>query len=269
MISEDIVCNAENGLFVQFPSDIFSFKFPYTTNNFSKKIESFDFGRQEKKLKIVQLKPADSTSYFDITIAQFFNKVTARSVAQKKPAKIWVGDWYIECYFIGGGKNNLDMRVERADYDLTIAIEDPFWKRKTVKTVSTSGKQYIDNRNTMYPADFILEIKGSTTDAYVNVFDRSTDTVPIFTYGADTSLSPTDTLIIDTEAESIQKKTMSGNVASYTNMFNSRYTDDKNDIYDKLPYGSFYFDMKAGDTITLIERAAQMPWWDAVSEVSE
>ncbi len=122
-----------------------------TENKKSNKTELERFYRTSTSKKITLQVYADSEEeYCDV-----MNKIsdaTDRDIMEKTPGKIWVGDYYLECYITNLEPDDYDDLFYTTDIDITIEAFYPFWINKKTYAFHSNKVTSSDNKN--YPGRY-------------------------------------------------------------------------------------------------------------------
>ena len=158
-------------------------------------------------------------------------------VMAQEPGRLWIGDWWMECYITGCSFANYWFDERTAEMALTIVSDNPIWRRGTVSHFyirhddeldhgarpfldyphdmpfdycGRSNMLYVDNAYTL-DADFQLTIYGPAVNPYVQVGWNI--------YEVDISLQAGEYLVVDSLKRTITMVDARGNAS---NAFSAR-----------------------------------------------
>lgn len=128
----------KNGLYIN-ESDLHDYEWAYGTSH--NKITYFNTQIFEKGIPIVIVSQSKAERN---EIANNLFKVVDYDVVNRKPGKLWIGDWYLQGYFMAAGSSGYSN-------DNTISIKlkfvsDMLWRKET--------SYYFTNRGTVNDLDF-------------------------------------------------------------------------------------------------------------------
>ncbi|MDO4170798.1 MAG: hypothetical protein Q4D45_13015 [Lachnospiraceae bacterium] len=185
--------------------------------------------------------------------------VFEKDVIENSPGKIWIGDYYIECFVTASKKTKYNKTPKLMIVELTITFASQYWVKETSVVLSQthdddSGLDYYydypydyggANRNSnvlindsFRDSDFYITMIGPTKNPRLYVNDHL--------YAVDTELGVGESLTIDSIDKTIVKMTEEGE----ENIFHLRNKDDY--IFELIPTGTSSIAWDGGFQIIII-----------------
>ena len=93
------------------------------------------------------------------------NEITDIDIIEKKPGKLWVGDYYLECYITELDPKDYDDIFYTVDVDATIEAFTPYWVNKSTHTFHSYG--ITSNYNKRYPGRYPYRYANGLTSNYL------------------------------------------------------------------------------------------------------
>lgn len=118
-------------------------------NTNRKKLERFYRTGISKKITLQIY--ADTKDEFD-GIMNRLNEITDIDIIEQKPGKLWVGDYYLECYITELDPKDYDDIFYTVDVDATIEAFTSYWVNKSMHTFHSYG--ITSNYNKRYPGRY-------------------------------------------------------------------------------------------------------------------
>lgn len=203
-------------------------------------------------------------------------EIPAYDVAEMKPGRLYVGDWYLVCYVTASSQERWWATDGIAKYELTVTIEDPHWRRDTtyVYTERHEGGQGLDfqydfqydfgyapstvvvQNDNYLAADALIRIYGAVKNPTISVGEND--------YTVNVSLEQGDYLEISTYDKTVRVVRLTGKVENAFPDIQGEYMEGSGSyIFEKVPTGqsdvtwsgTFDFD------IVVTERRDE-PRWD-------
>lgn len=75
-----------------------------------------------------------------------FYETVERDVINLTPGKLWIGDYYLECYIFSSQKESWEDGIEVLDNTINIVTEYPFWISKNIYTFHSYGTSSSNNK---------------------------------------------------------------------------------------------------------------------------
>lgn len=127
-----------------------------------KKLERFYRTGISKKITLQIY--ADTKAEFD-GIMDRLNEITDTDIIEQKPGKLWVGDYYLECYITELDPKDYDDIFYTVDVDATIEAFTPYWVNKSTHTFHSYG--ITSNYNKRYPGRYPYRYANGLTSNYL------------------------------------------------------------------------------------------------------
>lgn len=127
-----------------------------------KKLERFYRTGISKKITLQIY--ADTKAEFD-GIMDRLNEITDTDIIEQKPGKLWVGDYYLECYITELDPKDYDDIFYAVDVDATIEAFTPYWVNKSTHTFHSYG--ITSNYNKRYPGRYPYRYANGLTSNYL------------------------------------------------------------------------------------------------------
>lgn len=127
-----------------------------------KKLERFYRTGISKKITLQIY--ADTKAEFD-GIMDRLNEITDTDIIEQKPGKLWVGDYYLECYITELDPKDYDDIFYTVDVDATIEAFTPYWINKSTHTFHSYG--ITSNYNKRYPGRYPYRYANGLTSNYI------------------------------------------------------------------------------------------------------
>lgn len=118
-------------------------------NTNRKKLERFYRTGISKKITLQIY--ADTKDEFD-GIMNRLNEIADIDIIEQKPGKLWVGDYYLECYITELNPKDYDDIFYTVDVDATIEAFTSYWVNKSMHTFHSYG--ITSNYNKRYPGRY-------------------------------------------------------------------------------------------------------------------
>lgn len=239
-------------------------------NTNRKKLERFYRTGVSKKITLQVY--ADTKAEFDEMLDRL-NEITDIDIIEQKPGKLWVGDYYLECFITELDPKDYDDIFYTVDVDATIEAFTPYWINKSTYTFHSYG--ITSNYNKRYPGRYPYRYANGLTSNYlVNPNYTPSNfqmiiygpivnpqiTVGINTYLVNIVLEEGEYLLIDSRNKTITKFLKNGEkVNAYHNRQKGKEFFEKIRTGRQMVQwtGKFDFD------ITVIEERS-IPKWKAV-----
>lgn len=235
-----------------------------------KKLERFYRTGISKKITLQIY--ADTKDEFD-GIMDRLNEIADIDIIEQKPGKLWVGDYYLECYITELDPKDYDDIFYTVDVDATIEAFTPYWVNKSMHTFHSYGitsnynkrypgrypyryanglkSNYLINPN-YTPSNFQMIIYGPVVNPQVTVGNN--------TYLVNIVLEEGEYLLIDSRNKTITKFLKNGEkVNAYHNRQKGKEFFEKIRTGRQIVQWTGKFDF---DIIVIEERSA--PKWKAV-----
>lgn len=235
-----------------------------------KKLERFYRTGASKKITLQVY--ADTKAEFDEMLDRL-NEITDIDIIEQKPGKLWVGDYYLECFITELDPKDYDDIFYTVDVDATIEAFTPYWINKSTHTFHSYG--IASNYNKRYPGRYPYRYANGLTSNYlVNPNYTPSNfqmiiygpvvnpqiTVGVNTYLVNIVLEEGEYLLIDSRNKTITKFLKNGEkVNAYHNRQKGKEFFEKIRTGRQMVQwtGKFDFD------ITVIEERS-IPKWKAV-----
>lgn len=199
----------------------------YDVNEVNGRIGSFTRDIETVKLPLVTYEPGRRGDLYEVTTVDRVDM---------QPGRLYVGDWYIQCYLTASSVEYWWTDRGLSRYDLELTVEDKTWHRESTYVLSDlsgadgadfpydfaydfgyrSERVVVENEGFM-PADLIIRVYGECEDPRVTVAGN--------TYGADVSLGSGDYLTIDTAGKRVYVTRYDGDVENAFPDIYGEYTD--------------------------------------------
>lgn len=140
--------------------DIFDFSRDYITYGSRVKRFSMQMCVKEILLSIV----ASSSAKFAEAVNRFHD-VTGYDVANNVPGKLYVWDWYIECYLISSKKEEWESGIECIDNTIELLAPNPYWTKEIAYEFKASGISSTQNKR--YPNRYPYRYANGLSNASV------------------------------------------------------------------------------------------------------
>lgn len=211
---------------------------------------------------------ADNEKEYLQNIARL-TEVFDRDIGLKQSGRLYVGDWYVDCYIFSSTKPSKYLKTLKTTVEFQLVAEDGDWKSLHSISFNPENAQIVDGYD--YPYDYPFDYgyrhydtKLDNSDSYIDsdiritIYGQSTN--PEITIGDniyrlnETTIGINEKVIIDSTNHTITRFRPDG---STENLFD--YRDRANDIFAKVTTGinqvdwdnSFRFD------VDLIPRRAE------------
>lgn len=173
-------------------------------------------------------------------------EITERDIIEKKAGKLYLGDYYKECYIISGKNKGIQKRSNVVQMEMGIYAENPFWIKE--KFLSYSIFEGTENGFLEFPFDFPFEFSGQkkgiatlNNDHYVEADFKLTIYGPVVNpiiyiedhpYKINTTVEENEYLVIDSEKNTVKRTLKNGTVV---NEYNNRSFE--NSVFRLIPPG--------------------------------
>lgn len=127
-----------------------------------KKLERFYRTGGSKKITLQVY--ADTKAEFDEMLDRL-NEITDIDIIEQKPGKLWVGDYYLECFITELDPKDYDDIFYTVDVDATIEAFTPYWINKSTYTFHSYG--IASNYNKRYPGRYPYRYANGLTSNYL------------------------------------------------------------------------------------------------------
>lgn len=127
-----------------------------------KKLEWFYRTGVSKKITLQVY--ADAKAEFDEVLDRL-NEITDIDIIEQKPGKLWVGDYYLECYITKLDPKDYDDIFYTVDVDATIEAFTPYWINKSTHTFHSYG--ITSNYSKRYPGRYPYRYANGLTSNYL------------------------------------------------------------------------------------------------------
>ena len=127
-----------------------------------KKLERFYRTGISKKITLQVY--ADTKAEFD-EILDRLNEITDIDINEQKPGKLWVGDYYLECYITELDPRDYDDIFYTVDVNATIEAFTPYWINKSTHAFHSYG--ITSNCNKHYPGRYPYRYANGLTSNYL------------------------------------------------------------------------------------------------------
>lgn len=231
------------------------------------RITGFKGETTEKTLPVVILCDSEDVG---ICLKNKLLEIPEKDVLSTKPGKLYIGDYYLKCYIVGGKRENYLADKRYLQTALTIVTDYPFWIMEKVyyfsqsEITSTDNKKYaykysyryanglsnLDIINDHYTeCNFLMRFYGPITKPLVVIGGHQ--------YFVDIVLEEGEYLEIDSIAETVTKVMVSG---IRTNSFHNR--DKKNSVFRKIQTGRqvISWSGKFDFDITIYQERSEPKW---------
>ncbi len=207
----------------------------------SNRIIGFKKGVVKKKLSVlIDGKDGESGTELKNRIYEIFDV----DVVNKKYGKLYIGDYYLNCFISASEKNNILHNKKRLELTLVVITDRPAWIRETLTEfrIDDSTPEE-DSQDLDYLFDFPFDYKSSDTTKKINSDAFAPANFRMTIYGGcdnpqiyvgehlyelqNLSLSDTEYVEIDSLAKTIE----------YT-----RYNGEKLNVFDKRNRDSYIFE---------------------------
>ena len=229
--------------------DIFDYSWNYDKGGFTR-------DTAEKTLLLSILNSGRQKYYEAI---DHFAEVTEIDVLEKRPGRLYVGEFYLKCNIHASTKSEWENDIELLDNEIALVTDHPFWIRehphlfKASEVTSTNNKRYpgryayryangLNNTKLVNPhyaeANFILRIYGPCVKPSVYIGG--------YEYHVEIILEAGEYLEIDSTEETVTKIMLSGirvNSFHYRSFANSIFRPIPPGEQDVSWDGSFDFDL--------------------------
>lgn len=242
------------------------------------RISGFERGIQERRIPIRVLS-ADKEQAMALRNSLF--EIPEKDVLRNQYGKLWVNDYYCECFVTSSTKSRYTIDGQYMACDLVITTDKPYW----VKEVNTSFHKSSDSEETSldldyphdYPHDykmtafekneidntgffyskFRMTILGSAINPSIYIGEHL--------YQVNVELNDGDVLTIDSNEKTVRLLRAGG---SEENAFD--YRDRDSYIFEDIPSGKskLLWDGSFSFTVTLLEERSE-PRWELPTSESE
>lgn len=225
-------------------SNVVNYEWEYQTNSTKAKISGFTRYLKIKDVDIAIVSTSKEGHKADINniVGKFENDIVTTS-----PGKLYMGDYYLSCYFVKSKKQSRYENVKKAIVNFSIIVEEDMWIKEEMfkfrykeQPVDTSGRGYPYGYSYDYAAG-----GGYTSDIENTHFGYSDCVITIFgyankpevsiggnTYKLNYTVQTGERAVIDTKQKTVQLSKKNGVVV---NLF--RYRDTSHYIFSKIKPG--------------------------------
>lgn len=139
--------------------------FSWEVNTKNNQIQYFSREIEEKKLPIMIAAGNDQRGK---RLRNLVYEVTEKDVLRQEPGKIWIGDYYLECYVTKSSKSEYVYTYRYAVIELTITTNSPYWKKEESYHFQIDGE--VKNKGLDYDYDFMYDYGGDvrTSSSFLN-----------------------------------------------------------------------------------------------------
>lgn len=237
---------------------------------------SGSFRRSAKEVPIAAVVMA-KTNADGIAARNALYEVAIVDVEANKPGRLYVGDWYMEGYFVSSSKGRWWLTDRAADYSLSFLADTPLWTRERTfsfypiredSTIGlnfehdyahdysafTAGSNLLDN-GAILPAPAKIIIYGAAVNPRITIGGN--------TYAVDTAVPDGGILTIDAPTRTIVKRDRYGAVS---NCFHHRAGNQRRGggsyIFESIAPGinEVSWDGSFGFDVTLYEQRDEWRW---------
>ncbi len=117
-------------------SDLHDYLWNYETTD-TDKISQFTRGVVKKKLPLVILCSSEKSG---ISVRNKLMEIADKDVLTQSPGKIYINDYYLECYIIGSTKSNYLYSKQYMEIELTILTDNPVWTKESTTSFYATTK---------------------------------------------------------------------------------------------------------------------------------
>lgn len=75
-----------------------------------------------------------------------FHNVVERDVINNTCGKLWVGDYYLNCYIVGSEKSEWEPDIEVMDNEITVIVENPSWCKEILFRYTKVPEAYLEEK---------------------------------------------------------------------------------------------------------------------------
>lgn len=247
-------------------NDLRNFAWDITTKN--NRISGFKKGIVSKTIPVII---KCNTEAEGIALRNRLFEVFEKDVVAQKHGKLYIGDYYLQCYVTGSKKTDYLIHKSYMVVTLTVETDLPSWIKEITTTHdvdSVSTDEFLDfphdflydfkngfvntdiNNTNFVPSNFILTIFGAITNPTLFIGGHQyTVNVPIL-QGEYLTIDSVNKTIVLTKEDGEQ-----------VNCFNDRYRDSY--IFEKIPCGASEVTTAHKGikfTITLLEERSEPKW---------
>lgn len=242
---------------------------------------AWDLDANEVNGRVASFSPAKSTRSlkcvtYSMGARRRLYEIPAYDVADQKPGRLYVGDWYLVCYMTASKQEHWWREDGAAKYTLTVTVDDPYWRRDTsyVYTERHDGGQgldfeydfkydfgyapstvVIDNENYL-PADATIRIYGPAEQPGIEIGGNS--------YSVDVELEQGDYLEVSTYDKTARVVRLTGAVENaFPDILGDYMEGSGSYIFEKVPTGQsdVTWDGNFDFDVVVTERRDE-PRWD-------
>lgn len=260
----DVVEFGKKEIFVN-ENELRSYTWTYDTDR--NKVENLRKKPLEKTLSLVILALSKKRCS---EIKNRLYEIFEQDVIAEEHGRIYVGDYYLECYIIGSEKSDYLKSDRYMKISVSLVSDTGTWIKESKRVftydrqVSPGGKGYeydyeYDYGNSAYmgelvndsfrTSDFKLDISGPVADPAVFIAGHR--------YKINYTALTGERITVDTKS---RKVTLTKTDDTVVNIF--KYRDVESYIFEKIPIGTsaVQWNMKYNFTITLIEERGEPKW---------
>lgn len=140
--------------------DIFDFEMDYTT--YGSKVKRFSMSMCVKEL-LIGIVAASEVEF--AKAVNHFHDATGYDVANKMPGRLYVWNYYIDCYLISSKKEEWENGIECIDNSVEMLVPRPYWTREILHKFKAS--QITSSNNKKYPYRYPYRYANGLIDASV------------------------------------------------------------------------------------------------------
>lgn len=201
----------------------------------------------------------------------YLHEVTEYDVINKIPGRLYVGNYYLDCYISSSEKNKKYTKVKRSVIGLTVSPDSKVWIKETrhdfiySQSTDESGRGYeygyeydyaMSSGNTnrlknehFAPCHFVMKISGYASTPSITIGDHI--------YRVHETIQNNEILTIDSKKKTI---TLTKNNGVQVNLFSKR--DKESYIFEKIPSGDLnvYWNSEFNFEVTLYEERGEPKW---------
>lgn len=189
----------------------------------------------------------------------------------RTPGRLYVGEYYLECYFYKSEKTNKYINVKHSTVSFSVVTNKVNWVREITQMFRNNYNFIVQegadldyphgyphdympqlpvvNNSSFYPSEFILRIYGHVVNPSINIGEHD--------YTVYTTLETGDYLTIDSRRGKIYKTKVDGEVE---NQF--KYRDRESYIFEPIPRGisTILWDGYFGFDLTVFDERGEPKW---------
>lgn len=152
-----------------FENELRDWEWEYTSASSSSRITSFS--RRSKKPKKIKFHVGIAAATEEEGLIKRNELITLgeADIVSKTPGKLYIGDWYINCYIIAGEPTNYWLSDRFAEFKLTLLAEDPSWIRETIHYFNHEIQTNPGGSKKDFPKEFPFDLgQGKPSKIFTN-----------------------------------------------------------------------------------------------------